>query len=169
MHKALLESDVQWPMFRFLRTAALSHKKLASTGKYGMSCMIKSTACMDLSVFLNRGQRIAPKWSALNASYTVIKFLPLYVFPNLGCNSLLLEKTIVFLIHVYNGLKKYWQFYFYGKINKMHQCIKCILFRNDTLHVSDGLSVHHHCQTNNAVCLLASTQQYLFDNVCCCM
>ena len=25
----------------------------------------------------------------------------------------------------------------------MHQCIKYILFLNDTLHVSDGLSVHH--------------------------
>ena len=25
----------------------------------------------------------------------------------------------------------------------MHQCIKVILFWNDTLHVSDGLSVHH--------------------------
>ena len=41
------------------------------------------------------------------------------------------------------------------------------------LHVSDGLSVHHHdfktvhtatgiCQTDTAVCLLASRQQYLF-------
>jgi len=25
----------------------------------------------------------------------------------------------------------------------MHQCIKFILFWNDILHVSDGLSVHH--------------------------
>jgi len=43
-----------------------------------------------------------------------------------------------------------------------------------TLHVSDGLSVHHQelktvhtatgvCQTDTAVCLLASRQQYLFD------
>ena len=49
-----------------------------------------------------------------------------------------------------------------------------ILFWNDTLHVSDGLSVHHQefqtihtatgiCQTDTAVCLLASRQQYLFD------
>jgi len=48
-----------------------------------------------------------------------------------------------------------------------------ILFWNDTLHVSDGLSVHHEfktvhtatgiCQTDNAECLLASRQQYLFD------
>jgi len=45
----------------------------------------------------------------------------------------------------------------------MHQCIKFILFWNDTLHVSDGLSVHHQqfktvhtatgiCQTDIAVC-----------------
>jgi len=51
----------------------------------------------------------------------------------------------------------------------MHQCIKCILFWNNTLHVSDGLSVHHQefktvhtatgiCQTDTAVYLLASTQ-----------
>jgi len=52
----------------------------------------------------------------------------------------------------------------------MHQCIKFILFWNDTLHVSDGLSVHHQefktvglhtttgiCQTDTAVCLLAGT------------
>jgi len=56
----------------------------------------------------------------------------------------------------------------------MHQCIKCILFWNDTLHVSDGISVHHQefktvytatgiCQTDTAVCLLASRQQYLSD------
>jgi len=52
----------------------------------------------------------------------------------------------------------------------MHQCIIFILFWNDTLHVSDGLSVHHQqfktvhysCQTDTAVCLLASSQQYLF-------
>ena len=52
----------------------------------------------------------------------------------------------------------------------MHQCIKFILFWNDTLHVSDGLSVHHQqfktvhtakgiCQTDTADC----RQQYLFD------
>jgi len=56
----------------------------------------------------------------------------------------------------------------------MHQCIKFILFWNDILHVSDGLSVHHQklktlqtatgiCQTDTAVCLLASRQQCLFD------
>jgi len=58
----------------------------------------------------------------------------------------------------------------------MHQCIKFILFWNDNLHVSDGLSVHHQeyktlhtatgtCQTDTAVCgySLTSRQQYLFD------
>jgi len=56
----------------------------------------------------------------------------------------------------------------------MHQCIKFILFWNDTLHVSDGLSVHHQefktvrtstgiCQTDTADCMLASRQQYLLD------
>jgi len=65
----------------------------------------------------------------------------------------------------------------------MYKNIKFILFWNDALHVSDGLSVHHqefktvhtavydwllyvaatgHCQTDTAVCLLASSQQYLF-------
>ena len=67
----------------------------------------------------------------------------------------------------------------------MHQCIKFILFWIDTLRVSDSLSVHHQefktvhtatciyqthtavrrfdIQTDNAICLLASRQQYLFD------
>jgi hypothetical protein len=56
----------------------------------------------------------------------------------------------------------------------MHQCVKFSLFWNDTLRVSDGLSVHRQefktvytatgiCQTDTAVCLLASIQQYLFD------
>ena len=51
--------------------------------------------------------------------------------------------------------------YFYCKTNKMHQCIKFILFWNDILHVSDGLSIHHQefktvhtatgiCQTDTA-------------------
>ena len=51
----------------------------------------------------------------------------------------------------------------------MHQCIKFILSWNDTLHVSDGLSVHNQefqtvhtatgiCQTDIAVCLLAGTK-----------
>ena len=48
------------------------------------------------------------------------------------------------------------------------------LFWNDTLHVSDGLSVHRQefttvhtatgiCQTDTAAILLASSQQYLSD------
>ena len=48
----------------------------------------------------------------------------------------------------------------------MHHCIKFVLFGIDTLHVLDGLSVHHQefktvhtatgiCQTDTAVCLLA--------------
>jgi len=52
----------------------------------------------------------------------------------------------------------------------MHQCVKFILFWCDTPHVSNGLSVHHQefktlltgtdmCQTDTAVCLLASRQQ----------
>jgi len=58
----------------------------------------------------------------------------------------------------------------------MHQYIIFILFWNDTLHVSDGLSIHHQqfktvhtvtgiCQTDTAACFLASRQQYLFG--CC--
>jgi len=30
-----------------------------------------------------------------------------------------------------------------SKTNQMHQCIKFILFWNDTLHDSDSLPVHH--------------------------
>jgi len=52
----------------------------------------------------------------------------------------------------------------------MHQCLEFILFRNDTLHASDGLSVHHQefktvhiaiviCQTDTAVCLLAEASK----------
>jgi len=84
--------------------------------------------------------------------------------------------------------------YFYSKTNQMHQCIKLILFWNDTLHVSDRLSVHHQefktvhtatgiCQTDTAVCLLASIsntmhqclnllasrQQFCLTYACCCM
>jgi len=53
----------------------------------------------------------------------------------------------------------------------MHKCINFILFLNDTLHVSDGISVHHQqfktvhtatgiCQTDTALCLRASRQQF---------
>jgi len=66
----------------------------------------------------------------------------------------------------------------------MHQCIKFILFWHDTLHASDGLSVHRQefktvhtatgiCQTvllastrwncSSISYLLESRQQYLFD------
>jgi len=31
----------------------------------------------------------------------------------------------------------------YNETNKVHQCIRLILFWNDNLHVSDGLSPHH--------------------------
>jgi hypothetical protein len=33
--------------------------------------------------------------------------------------------------------------YFYSKTNEMHQFLKFILLCSSTLHVSDGLSVHH--------------------------
>jgi len=69
----------------------------------------------------------------------------------------------------------------------MHRFLKFILFWNNTLHVSDGLSVNHQefktvhtatgiCQTGTDACLLAGTRwnlalsifpasrhQYLFD------
>ena len=52
-----------------------------------------------------------------------------------------------------------------GKTNQMHQLLNFILFWNNTLHVSDDLSVHHKefktvhtatgiCQTGTATCLL---------------
>jgi hypothetical protein len=58
----------------------------------------------------------------------------------------------------------------------MHQCIKFILFWNDTLHASDGLSVHHQefktvhtatgiCQRDNAVCLLSLVKPTRCSNV----
>jgi len=64
---------------------------------------------------------------------------------------------------------QYLFYYFYSKTNKMHQCIKFILYWNDTLHVSGGLSVHHQefktvhtatgiCQADTAVCFLAGTR-----------
>jgi len=62
----------------------------------------------------------------------------------------------------------------------MHQGIKFILFWNDTLHVSDDLSVHHQefktvhaatgiCQTDTAVCLLTSSSSICLTYACCCM
>ena len=75
--------------------------------------------------------------------------------------------------------------YFYSKTTELHLFLKFILFFSSTLHVSDGLSVHHQeskavhaasgiCQTDSADCLLAGTrwnislplansQQNLFD------
>ena len=64
--------------------------------------------------------------------------------------------------------------YFCNKTNQMHQFLKFFLFWNNTLHVSDGLSVHHQefktvhtatgiYQTGTVALLLASRQQYLFD------
>ena len=62
----------------------------------------------------------------------------------------------------------------------MHQHMKFILFWNDTVHVSDGLSFHHqeyktvYTATNTAVCLLGGTHQQAdssicLTNACCCM
>ena len=56
--------------------------------------------------------------------------------------------------------------------------MKFILFWNDTVHVSDGLSVHHLelktvrtatgiCQTDTAVCLLAGTDICQTDTAVC--
>jgi hypothetical protein len=64
--------------------------------------------------------------------------------------------------------------YLYSKTNEMHQFLKFILFFSSTLHVSDGLFVHHQesktvhtasgvCQTDSADCLLANSQQNQFD------
>jgi hypothetical protein len=64
--------------------------------------------------------------------------------------------------------------HFYRKSKKMQQLLKFILFWGNTLHVSDGLSVHHQefktvqtatgiSQTDTAVCLLAGRKHYLFD------
>jgi len=59
--------------------------------------------------------------------------------------------------------------YFFSETNEMHQLLKFILFCSSTVHVSDGLSVHHlesktvHtasgiCQTDSDDCLLAGTK-----------
>ena len=53
----------------------------------------------------------------------------------------------------------------------MHRCIKFILFWNDTLHVSDGLSVHHQqfktVHTATAICQAISS--ICLTYACCCM
>jgi len=61
-------------------------------------------------------------------------------------------------------------------IVKPTRCIKVsnLFYWSNTLHVSDGLSVHHQelktvhtatgtCQTDTADCLLVSSRPYLFD------
>ena len=56
-------------------------------------------------------------------------------------------------------------------LSACNQCLKFILFWNDTLHVSGGLSIHHQefktvhtatgiCQTDTAVCLQPMSQIY---------
>jgi hypothetical protein len=40
--------------------------------------------------------------------------------------------------------------YFYSKTNKMHNISKFILFWNNTLHVSDSLSIHHQESVHTA-------------------
>ena len=59
--------------------------------------------------------------------------------------------------------------YFYSKTKEMHQFLTFILFCSSTLHVSDGLSVHHQesktvhtasgiYRTGSTDCLLAGTR-----------
>ena len=66
--------------------------------------------------------------------------------------------------------------YFYSKPNEMHLFLKFILFCSSTVHVSDGISVHHQesktvhtasgvCQTDSADCLLAGTRWKQFHLV----
>ena len=58
---------------------------------------------------------------------------------------------------------------FYSKTKEMHQFLKFILFCSSTLHILDGLSVHHQesktvhtasgvCERDSADCLLAGTR-----------
>ena len=51
--------------------------------------------------------------------------------------------------------------YFYSKTNEMHLFLKYILFCSSTLHVSDGLSVHHQesktVHTTSSVCQILLT------------
>ena len=85
--------------------------------------------------------------------------------------SLLLYSVYV-CIHIQENYYKF-------PIIKPTRCtnVSNLFYFGMTLHVSDGLSVHHqqfktvntatgNCQTDTAVCLLASRQQYLFG---CCM
>jgi len=76
---------------------------------------------------------------------------------------------ILFVFLSWSDVKLKQNINFYSKTNQMHQYIKFILFWDYTVHVSDGLSVHHQefkslhtatgiCQTDTAVCLLAGTR-----------
>ena len=60
-------------------------------------------------------------------------------------------------------------FFSYSKTKEMHQFLKFILFCSSTLHILDGLSVHHQesktvhtasgvCERDSADCLLAGTR-----------
>jgi len=50
----------------------------------------------------------------------------------------------------------------------MHQCIKFILVWNDTLHVSDGLSVHHQeFNTEHTATGICQTAVICLTNACC--
>ena len=68
-----------------------------------------------------------------------------------------------------------WMRYFYSKINQMHHFLNFILFCSSTLHVWDGLSVHHQesktvptvsgmCQTDSADCLLPDAVRTVLDS-----
>jgi len=56
--------------------------------------------------------------------------------------------------------------YFYSKTNQMHQCIK-FYFWNDTLHVSDGLSIRHQefktVHTATGICQTSRQQNLMMD------
>ena len=62
---------------------------------------------------------------------------------------------------------------FYNKTNQMPQCLKFILFWNDTLQVSDGLSVHHQefktVHTATKQMLLSADSSICLTTACCCM
>ena len=57
--------------------------------------------------------------------------------------------------------------YFYSKTNQMHNISNLFYFGNNTLHVSDGLSVHH--QESSISCPLASSHRTCMTYTWCCM
>jgi len=79
------------------------------------------------------------------------------LFFNLDAHKSSLLSGIIVQEEVWHSQGRALQYYFYSKTNKMHQCIKFILFWNDTLRVSDGLSVHRPC-------LLLYVQPWTPDN-----